>query len=255
MCRHLAYLGPPVAPRRAAVRRAPLARAPGRRPGTRLSGDTNPDGWGVAWYDAPATPTPAWYRTVTPMWDDRDVRRTRGRSSSGAFLAAARLASPGATLDPTPATRRSSPTTWSFSLNGIVHGFPDGVGDELRASVEPGRRARIVGDADTEVLFALVLERLDAGKRAGRRRSPPSCDDVARRHRPAGSTCCSPTAARRARHARRQLAVPPRPRRSRPNPRRRPAAGQEIPDARHLARRRRRRRHPARRRPAPKEPR
>src|SRR5207249_4011525 len=52
---------------------------------------------------------------------------------------------------------------WAFSLNGIVHGFTDGVGDDLRGRVEADRLAAVVGDADTELLFALVLQQLDEG--------------------------------------------------------------------------------------------
>jgi len=161
MCRHLAYLGPPVG-LDALLFTAPHSLAhQAERPQHQISGDTNPDGWGVAWYDAPHT-VPEWYRTVTPVWADRDFAARAGSLRSGAFLAAARLASPGATLVDT-GNAPFVDDTWSFSLNGIVHGFPDGPGDQLRARVEPGRRARIVGDADTEVLFALVLQHLAAG--------------------------------------------------------------------------------------------
>jgi glutamine amidotransferase len=161
MCRHLAYLGPPVA-LDALLFTAPHSLAhQGQCPRHQVSGDTNPDGWGVAWYDAPHT-APAWYRTVTPVWDDDEFAARAASLRSGAFLAAARLASPGATLVDTG----NAPFVegiWSFSLNGIVHGFTDAVGDELRARLDPARRARLVGDADTEVLFALVLQHLAAG--------------------------------------------------------------------------------------------
>ena len=81
---------------------------------------------------------------------------------SGAFVAAARLASPGATLHPTGnAPFRAD--GWLFSLNGYVKGFPEGIGDELRAELSARRRDALVGDADTEVLFALVLDRLERG--------------------------------------------------------------------------------------------
>jgi glutamine amidotransferase len=161
MCRHLAYLGPPVvladllfdAPRS-------LARQ-AECPRLQISGTTNPDGWGVAWYDEPTT-APEWYRTVTPVWADRDFHARARAVRSGAFLAAARLASPGATLvDTGNAPFVSGP--WAFSLNGIVHGFPSGVGDDLRARVRPDRLTAVLGDADTEVLFALVLQQLDDG--------------------------------------------------------------------------------------------
>lgn len=165
MCRHLAYLGSPTA------LSEPLFDAPhslarqARCPRLQVSGDTNPDGWGVAWYDRPSS-APERYRTVTPIWDDDAFAARAPGLTSGAFLAAARLASPGASL----ADSGNAPFVaghWAFSLNGLVHGFPDGIGEELRARVGADRRAGIVGDADTEVLFALVLQLLDAGIEPG----------------------------------------------------------------------------------------
>lgn len=165
MCRHLAYLGPPVALDDLLFTAPHSLAHQARHPSHQISGDTNPDGWGVAWYDAPRTP-PGRYRTVTPVWDDDEFARRAPSIRSGAFLAAARLASPGATLVDT-GNAPFVEGAWSFSLNGIVHGFPGAVGDDLRARVVPERRARIVGDADTEVLFALVLQHLDAGMSPG----------------------------------------------------------------------------------------
>jgi glutamine amidotransferase len=161
MCRHLAYLGPPV-PLDELLFTAPhsLARQ-AEVPRLQTSGDTNPDGWGVAWYGAPHA-APERYRTVSPVWDDRDFATRAASLRSGAFVAAARLASPGATLVDT-GNAPFVEDSWSFSLNGIVYGFPDRVGDELRARVVPERQARLVGDADTEVLFALVLQHLTEG--------------------------------------------------------------------------------------------
>jgi len=165
MCRHLAYLGPTTALSELLFDAPHSLAHQARCPRLQVSGDTNPDGWGVAWY-APAASAPEWYRTVTPIWDD-DGFATGARSlRSGAFLAAARLASPGASLIDTG----NAPFVaghWAFSLNGLVHGFPDGIGEELRARVQADRRSGIVGDADTEVLFALVLQLLDAGVEPG----------------------------------------------------------------------------------------
>ncbi len=56
---------------------------------------------------------------------------------------------------------------WLFSLNGAVGGFRKGVDDQLRAKVSPKRLAGIEGDSDSEVLFALALDRLDAGDTPG----------------------------------------------------------------------------------------
>jgi glutamine amidotransferase len=161
MCRHLAYVGDP------AGLAGPLFDAPhslarqAEHPRLQTSGTTNPDGWGVAWYPADRA-EPECYRTVTPIWEDTEFATRAASITSSAFLAAARLASPGATLADTgnaPFVSRR----WAFSLNGIVHGFPDGIGDKLRARVDRARLETVVGDADTEILFALVLQELDAG--------------------------------------------------------------------------------------------
>jgi glutamine amidotransferase len=161
MCRHLAYLGPPVT-LAGLLFDAPHALAhQAEYPHLQTSGTTNPDGWGVSWYAEPGTP-PDRYRTVTPMWADTAFAERAPQIKSGAFLAAARLASPGATLVDT-GNAPFVADRWSFSLNGIVHGFPDGVGDELRARVRADRLATVMGDADSEVLFALVLQQLDEG--------------------------------------------------------------------------------------------
>jgi glutamine amidotransferase len=163
MCRHLAYLGPPTA-LSDLLFDAPHALArQAECPRLQASGTTNPDGWGVAWYVDGDT-TPDRYRTVTPIWEDRAFADRAHDLRSGAFLTAARLASPGASLVDTG----NAPFVagrWSFSLNGIVYGFRDGVGDALRARVRADRLASVVGDADTEVLFALVLQDLDDGAR------------------------------------------------------------------------------------------
>jgi glutamine amidotransferase len=162
MCRHLAYVGLP-ASLYELLYGAPHALArQAREPRHQQSGDTNPDGWGVAWYSG--TGAPQVHRSVTPIWDDTEFARRSRDIEATAVLAAARLASPGATIDVSgnaPFVRDS----WAFSLNGIVRGFADGVADQLRAELEPARRDAIVGDADSEVLFAMVLQRIDAGVR------------------------------------------------------------------------------------------
>jgi len=161
MCRHVAYVGTPIA------LADPLLGAPhalvrqARSPRLQTSGTSNPDGYGVAWYERDAA-EPRRYRTVTPMWDDDGLARVIDGVVARAFLAAARLASPGAPIEPSGnAPFISGP--WSFSLNGLVHDFTNGAGDAMRAQLSDTRRAGIEGHADTEVLFAMVLDRLDAG--------------------------------------------------------------------------------------------
>lgn len=160
MCRHLAYLGPPIALRSLLFDAPHSLCEQGARPWHQAPGRVNKDGWGVGWYTGDGVIDDRYYRTTTSMWDDREFPYRD--VESGAFVAAARLASPGATLAPIGnAPFRAD--GWLFSLNGYVKGFPEGIGDELRAGLSERRRAAIVGDADTEVLFALVLDRLERG--------------------------------------------------------------------------------------------
>src|SRR4029077_18163855 len=74
MCRHLAYLGPPTALSDLLFDAPHSLTHQARCPRLQISGETNPDGWGVAWY-APSDPAPEWYRTVTPIWDDDGFAR------------------------------------------------------------------------------------------------------------------------------------------------------------------------------------
>ena len=155
MCRHLAYLGPPTG------LGALLVDAPhARHPRFQTSGRSNPDGWGVAWYE-PDDPSPQRYRSATAIWQDPEVG-VLGAVRTPVALGAARLASPGSPVEqsgnaPFVADR------FAWSLNGIVEGWHDGVGAELASLVSPGRAAGIEGVSDGETLFALGLDRLDAG--------------------------------------------------------------------------------------------
>jgi glutamine amidotransferase len=159
VCRHLAYVGPPVALGVSLFDAPHSLCAQARHPDHQRPGRVNQDGWGVGWFGADGR-IAGHYRTTTPMWDDtefphRDVE-------TGALVAAARLASPGAVL----ATTGNAPfrhERWLFSLNGYVKDFREGAGDELRAALSAARRAGLAGDSDSEVVFAHVLDRLDAG--------------------------------------------------------------------------------------------
>ncbi len=164
MCRHLAYLGTPVALSTVLFDAAHALAEQSRVPRHQPPGRINPDGWGVAWYadeggsTTPIRSGPDRYRSTTSIWSD-DVF-SDGARRAGTIVAAARLASPGTALD----VHNNAPFVsghWSFSLNG--YGFRDDREPKLRAALSPARRAALEGDADSEVLFGLVLDRIDQG--------------------------------------------------------------------------------------------
>jgi glutamine amidotransferase len=165
MCRHLAYLGPPIALDHLLFGAPHSLCDQALAPRHQTSGRDNPDGWGVGWYPDRAD-EPRRHRSVTPIWADTEFAAASRSIESGAFVAAARLASPGATIVETGNAPFAS-GTWLFSLNGAVNHFTSGAGDALRAQLSPSRLAGIEGDSDSEVLFALALDRLDEGLAPG----------------------------------------------------------------------------------------
>ncbi len=162
MCRFLAYLGPPVdlhslliAPDHSLVRQS-------YAPRHQRHGRVNADGFGVGWYDRSVRPEPARYRRDRPIWSDRSLASMAGLVRSDAVLAAVRDATA-----PAPVEESGSPPfsagPWLFAHNGAVSGFADGAGGALRERLSPRRLAGIQGCADSEVVFALALDAIDAG--------------------------------------------------------------------------------------------
>ena len=162
MCRLTAYLGQPVTledllvlPPHALIKQAHM-------PKHQTHGIDNLDGWGVGWYGLDRRREPARYRTATPVTEDRSFASFAGLVSSGAILAALRSATPGFPIEETG----SQPFTsgpWLFAHYGTIERFQEKIGNVLRAHISPGHLAVIEGVTDSETLFALALDRLDAG--------------------------------------------------------------------------------------------
>jgi glutamine amidotransferase len=166
VCRFLAYLGPPViledllwGPTHSLVTQS-------WAPRHQRAGAVNADGFGVGWYDHSVRPEPARWRAARPAWAERSFRSVAGLVRSPAVLGALRDATP-----PSPVEESGTPPftdgPWLFAHNGAVEGFTGGGGVGLRRLLSDRRAARIEGASDSEVLFALALDRLDQGS------SPP----------------------------------------------------------------------------------
>ncbi|MDQ1438623.1 MAG: gamma-glutamyl hercynylcysteine S-oxide hydrolase [Acidimicrobiaceae bacterium] len=164
MCRLLAYAGPPVdlaslllAPPHSLLRQS-------WAPRHQAHGVVNADGFGVGWYDLATRAEPALYRSAQPMWADANLASLAPMIRSGAVLAAVRSATP-----PSPVSDDNSPPfadgRWLFAHNGAVDGFPQSLG-RLRRGLSDERLAGLRGGTDSEVLFGLALDRLDAGASA-----------------------------------------------------------------------------------------
>jgi glutamine amidotransferase len=162
MCRHLAYLGPPRSLASLLYEPPKSLEQQSWKPLRQREGAMNADGWGVGWWDVGIRSEPARYRTEAPMWTDRSFRSVAEVVQATAITAAVRSATPPSPIvDTGNAPFTSGP--WLFSLNGFVTGFRGEVGETLRRSVSHRRAIEIEGTTDSEVLFALVLDALDAG--------------------------------------------------------------------------------------------
>ncbi|MGW7520469.1 ergothioneine biosynthesis protein EgtC [Streptomyces sp. NPDC054796] len=174
MCRHLAYLGPPVS-------LASLVTEPARglyeqswAPRRQRHGTVNADGFGLGWYpqrgpaqgpDGDGAAPPARYRRAVPIWADPNLPDLARALHSTAVVAAVRDATAGTAQDETAAAPYAN-GPWLFSHNGAVPDWqrlPDDLGIRLDAATLLGLESR----CDSALLWALLHARLVAGEPPG----------------------------------------------------------------------------------------
>jgi glutamine amidotransferase len=164
MCRHLAYLGPPVTVR-ALVLDPPhgLARqawAPRRQ----RHGTMNVDGFGIGWY-ADGDPVPARYRRAGPIWADPSLADLARVTRTRALLAAVRSATEGRESGAAAAAPYAS-GRWLFSHNGVLNGWPAATAC-LGAGLSAADLLALEARCDSALAWALVASRLKAGTPPG----------------------------------------------------------------------------------------
>ncbi|MFI7008283.1 ergothioneine biosynthesis protein EgtC [Streptomyces sp. NPDC050145] len=160
MCRHLAYLGPPVAlgevldaPPHSLFRQS-------WEPRRQRHGTVNADGFGVGWY-AEGDPVPGRYRRAAPIWGDQSYADLARVVRSGALLAAVRDATLGG-ADGEAAAAPYAAGPWLFSHNGAVPGWPRSL-TSLVHTLPAADLLSLEARCDAAFLWALVLLRLRAG--------------------------------------------------------------------------------------------
>ncbi|WP_300017914.1 ergothioneine biosynthesis protein EgtC [Pseudonocardia sp.] len=162
MCRHLAYVGPPV------VLAAPVLDAPhsllhqAYAPADMRGGGTvNADGFGAGWYPT-AGGDALRYRAATPIWSDPSFAALARATTTTGLLGAVRSATTGMPVT----TAASAPFVdgrWLFSHNGRVAGWPDTVAG-LAAGLPVTDLLTLDAPTDAALLWALVRRRLRAGE-------------------------------------------------------------------------------------------
>ncbi|MEV7416562.1 ergothioneine biosynthesis protein EgtC [Streptomyces sp. NPDC089919] len=161
MCRHIAYLGPPVPLGRLLTDPAHGLFRQSWAPRRQRYGTVNADGFGVGWY-ADQDPVPARYRRPGPIWADPSFTDLARVVRSGALLAAVRDATePGA--DGEAAAAPFADGRWLFSHNGALRDWPDAVAP-LAAGLPPAALLSLECRTDSALVWALIAHRLRAGE-------------------------------------------------------------------------------------------
>uniref|UniRef100_A0AAU3GKF7 Gamma-glutamyl-hercynylcysteine sulfoxide hydrolase n=1 Tax=Streptomyces sp. NBC_01401 TaxID=2903854 RepID=A0AAU3GKF7_9ACTN len=165
MCRHIAYVGPPVAlgevlssPSHGLVRQS-------WEPRRQRSGTVNADGFGVGWY-ADGDPVPGRYRRAGPVWGDETFADLARVVRSAALLAAVRDAT-FAGADGEAAAAPFADGRLLFSHNGAVRGWPGSLAP-LAGELPPERLLALAARSDSALIWALVLHRVGQGDETAR---------------------------------------------------------------------------------------
>ncbi|MEV0489832.1 ergothioneine biosynthesis protein EgtC [Streptomyces atratus] len=160
MCRHIAYVGPPVTlgtvlarPTHALVRQS-------WQPRQQKYGTVNADGFGVGWY-ADGDPVPGRYRRQGPIWADQSFADLARVVRSTALLAAVRDATE-VGADGEAAAAPFASGRLLFSHNGAVKGWPGSLAP-LAATLPPAELLTLTARCDSALAWALVQHRIALG--------------------------------------------------------------------------------------------
>lgn len=164
MCRHLAYLGEPVAIRRLILDPPHGLYRQSWAPRLQQYGTVNADGFGVGWY-ADGDELPARYRREGPIWADANLADLARTVRTRALVAAVRSATEGCAAGETAAAPFAA-GRWLFSHNGALPGWPERHGP-LAAELPATELLELTARTDSALVWALVLHRLRAGAALG----------------------------------------------------------------------------------------
>jgi glutamine amidotransferase len=166
MCRHLAYVGPPVTLASLVLEPSHgLLRQSYAPADMRGGGTVNADGFGAGWYppeeNGTAKAAAVRYRSPSPIWSDASFADLAAATRSTGVLAAVRSATVGMPVSAAAAAPFAE-DRWLFSHNGVVRGWPGSVA-ELAAGLPVTDLLTLDAPTDAALLWALVRDRLRRG--------------------------------------------------------------------------------------------
>lgn len=151
MCRWVAYLGSPIAPKELLhdPERSLIEQSRRHAPNMALP---NGDGTGLGWYDRRAEP--ALFRSIVPAWGDENLLELAAEIRSPLFIAHVRAGTgtPVQQSNCHPFRYRN----WLFVHNGYVAEY-ELLRRDLLMAVRPDLFGNVAGSTDSELLFHLAL--------------------------------------------------------------------------------------------------
>lgn len=161
MCRLLGYLGLPVTLDRLLYKPEHSLISQSYQPREMTSGLLNADGFGAGWYHPQRESEPFTYKNTVPIWSDSNLPSLSRYVESGCVLAAVRSATAGQSVD----LSNCQPFQHRLILgihNGFIENFRQTLYRPIRERLSDATYQSIDGNTDSEHIFALLINRLEA---------------------------------------------------------------------------------------------
>lgn len=161
MCRLLGYVGPAIQLDRLLYKPEHSLVVQGYQPREMTAGVLNIDGFGIGWYHNLSHVDPFTYKNTLPIWHDTNLPQLSRYIESSCVLGYVRSATPGMALNlsncqPFQANRLL------FIHNGYINNFRKTLYKPIRDRLSDEIYQSIQGSTDSEHIFALVVNQLQA---------------------------------------------------------------------------------------------
>lgn len=165
MCRLLGYLGSPILLDNLLYKPEHSLIVQSYQPREMNSGLLNADGFGVGWYHPQKDTEPFVYKNVLPIWNDINLPSLSRYVESGCVLAYVRSATIGQAVD----LSNCQPFDYQHLLcihNGRIENFRQTLYRPIRDRLSDVAYNAVKGNTDSEHLFALLIDELQANPSA-----------------------------------------------------------------------------------------
>jgi glutamine amidotransferase len=161
MCRLLGYLGTPISLEKLLYKPEYSLIVQSYQPREMNSGLLNADGFGIGWYHAQRDTNPFTYKSTLPIWNDVNLPQLSRYAESSCVLAYVRSATLGQAVDLSNCQPFDDRKLLCLH-NGRVENFRQTIYRPIRDRLGDFAYQAIKGSTDSEHIFALLLDEIQA---------------------------------------------------------------------------------------------